>query len=191
MLTQYLTVTSSNVKQVADHISPTADIQEMVIHFKPGPPGEMLLSVPLYWLHCPDSVIAIVLTIENEYPNQYEHDLFVGISDSTALNLFFIVGAKDYEQFPPCYPLPFGDHDDLAYSLVSDGSLVPHTFEMGLQVKYKFGSCKTAQEGGYSNVGIFREKLDMSKPVSIKLYRHNPWAHYYVYAIGIITKENC
>ena len=106
LLTQVLDVTPSNVESLASHISPTADIQETVIHFTPGTSNELILSIPLHWLYgFDDATIRIELGIDNEYPNQYDHDLRVGVSDGTNSNLFYIVDVNNYGSYPPCYPI--------------------------------------------------------------------------------------
>jgi len=45
LLTQVLDVTPSNVRSLADYISPSVYIQETVIHFQPGTSDELLLRL--------------------------------------------------------------------------------------------------------------------------------------------------
>ena len=171
----------NNVESLADHISPTADIQSTVIHFKPGSAGELLLSVPMFWGFFYDSTIVIKLGIDNEYPNKYDHDLRVGVSDGTTSNLFYIVDVHNYNSYPPCYPIV----PNVGQRRV--GGKVPYTFQMTIIPSERYGYCETAQEGGYSNVGVFADKLDPSQTLYVQLIRHDAEENYYINYISIET----
>ena len=105
LLTQVINVLPSNVESVAEYISPTADIREKVIVFGPGHAWEHLLHIPLKGRVCSDSTVVINIGIENEYPNQHNHDLRVGLYDGTRANMFYILDKQDYSGYPPCYPI--------------------------------------------------------------------------------------
>ena len=164
----------SNVKSVAEYISPTADIQEKVIHFGPGDPREHLLRIPLKGRACSDSTIVINVGIENEYPNQHDHDLMVGLADGPNANMFYIVDKQNYNGYPPCYPIT-GHVDTTRVS-----GDVPNTFKIVLIPQEKYGYCETAQEGGYLSSGVFDRLVSMGKKTHILVQRHSPQENYYI-----------
>ena len=182
LLSQVLDVTPSNVKSLAGHISPSADIQETVIHFRPGTSNELLLSIPLLGFSGCDPTIVIELGIDNEYPNKWDHDLRVGVSDGRVSNLFYIVDKNNYHSSPPCYPI-VPNRDDTRVT-----GKVPRTFKMTIVLQEQYGNCETAHDGGYSNVGKFENKLDLSRLLYFQLIRHDAAENYYIRYISIERK---
>ena len=169
-----------NVLIFADIISASADIQNTVIHFGPGTGGEILLQIPLYINRdLAVSTIVITLGIDNEYANNYDSDLKVGVTDGEKKNYFWIPDAGDYCIYSPCFPIVL-DRDD---TLVSGE--VPRTFKMTIDPKFKYGYCETAHDGGYSNVGEFDDKLDVSKDVHFQLIRDESHDEYFIRYISI------
>ena len=152
----------SNVKYLADYISPNVDIQETVIHFKPKT-GEVLLKVPI---ETPDQSIVITLSTNSSHLNKYKATLRISVHDSNGMNSHFIVGAADYDKFPPC------DHEGVESAdnpLVSEGTEAPSTFKFIFLPWERLGYCETAQEGGYTNVGKFRTLLNRNEPLHLEL----------------------
>ena len=164
----------SNVKSVAEYISPTADIQEKVIHFGPGDAWEHLLRIPLKRRVCSDSIIVINVGIENEYPNQHDHDLRVGLADGTNANMFYIIDKINYKDYPPCYP------DTIPVDRTRVSGDVPNTFKIVLIPQEKYGYCETAQEGGYLSSGVFDKLVSMGKKTHILVQRESPQENYYI-----------
>lgn len=180
ILPQVLNVVPQNVESLTDHLSSTADIQDTVIHFGPGTYGELLMSIPLFWGVYPDSTIVIEIGIDNEYANSYDHDLRVGVSDGSNSNLFWIVDKNNYGTSPPCYPIvPERDQ-----TLVSGD--VPRRFKLIVRPDLQYGYCETAQEGGYTNVGVFENKVS-SYPLFVHFLRHDAHEQYYIRYITIET----
>lgn len=176
----------SNVKSIAEFISPSADIQEKVIHFGPGEsPREDLLRVPLRGRACSDSTVVINVGIENEYPNEHHQSLYVGLGDKHAENLFIIVGKKQYDTNPPCYP----DTPNVDDTRVSGD--VPNTFKIVLIPQEMYGYCETAQEGGYLSSGIFEDRVFMDNPY-ILLRRWMTSENYYLRYLTIeVSGRRC
>ena len=71
-----------------------------------------------------------------------------------------------YIRIPPCYFYEVESEDD---TLVSEETKAPSTFKFTLLPWQRLGYCETAQEGGYVNVGKFRDQLDPSKPLYLEL----------------------
>jgi len=181
LLPQVLEVNPQNVLVFADIISDSADIQNTVIHFGPGTGGEILLEIPLYIdsFNLAVSTIVITLGIDNEYANSYDSDLKVGVTDRDGENYFWIPDAGDYCIYSPCFPI-VRERDD---TLVSGE--VPRTFKMTIEPRYKYGYCETAHDGGYSNAGVFDDKLDVFKDVYFRLIRDEPHDEYFIRYISI------
>ena len=124
----------------------------------------------------------IYIGIENEYPNQHNHDLRVGLYDGTRANMFYILDKQDYSGYPPCYPIT----DNVDSTRVSGN--VPNTFKIVVIPKEKYGYCETAQEGGYLSSGVFNELVSMGKNTKILVQRRTPPENYYIryLMIGVI-----
>ena len=72
-----------------------------------------------------------------------------------------------------------GAHDDTPVSI---GTKVPATFKLTFTPFYKYGSCDTAEEGGYINTGRFNTQLDITKPLYLRVERnHAPEQYYFHY----------
>ena len=130
--------------------------------------------------------IVITLGIDNEYPNKYDHDLKVELSDGKESYYFYIVDLKDYPNYPPCYPdVPKRDE-----RRVSCGTEVPTIFKFTVILLDKAGYCETPQEGGYFNVGKFEKYLEHSTLLDLNLYRDDADENYYIRYISIQTANS-
>ena len=156
-------VVPSNVNYYADYISPNVDIQEMVIHFKPKDPAELLLRVPI---ETPDSAIVITLGTDTAYLNSEDVMLKIGLYDSDDINGFFIFDKRLYDHLPPCFPDDTSEGD---YPLVREGTEAPSTFKLTFHPREGLGYCETAQGGGYVSFGKFRYQLNTHKPLYLQL----------------------
>ena len=99
----------------------------------------------------PHATIVITVGLDNSHPNtRTDSDPRIAISDGTNTNMVHIHDLGNYPGLAPCF-LITGTHDN---TLVSSGTKVPATFKLTFTPFYKYGSCETAQEGGYINTGL-------------------------------------
>jgi len=146
---QGLHLTPDNIEYWATFLHSSATVQDRVIHFGTGTTGEKLLEVPLGQID-PHATIVITVGLDNSHPNTpTDTDPHVGISDGTNTNVWWITDLNNYPTYAPCLPSG-GTHDD---TRVSSGTKVPATFKLTFTPFHKYGSCETAQEGGYINTG--------------------------------------
>ena len=167
---QGLHLTPDNIEYWATFLDSSATIQDRVIHFGTGAANEKLLEVPLGQID-PHATIVITFGLDNSHPNtpSTDSDPLIGISDGTNSNVMYITDLSNYGSIPPCRPTS-GTQDG---TLVSSGTKVPATFKLTFTPFYKYGSCETAQEGGYINTGRFNTQLDITKPLYLRVDRDN------------------
>ena len=166
-----------NIESVADYISSQADIYDTFIHFRPGTFG-ILLTIPI---PSPESAIVITLGINNSYPNTHESKPMFRVTEFFRSNSFYIVDAGEYDTSPPCYPVA----EEMDETLVSAGTKVPSTFKLTIIPQERFGYCETAQDGGYMNVGVFPEELNLNMALVFELVRDNSEDQYFIHYISI------
>ena len=172
---QGLHLTPDSIRYLASFLDSSATIQDRVIHFGTGTANEKLLEVPLGQID-PHATIVITFGLDNSHPNTpAESDPLIGISDGTNSNVMYIQDLSNYGSYPPCRPTS-GTHDN---TLVSSGTKVPATFKLTFTPFYKYGSCETAQEGGYINTGRFNTQLDITKPLYLRVDRDQASEEYY------------
>ena len=133
----------------------------------------------------PHATIVITVGLDNSHPNTpTDHDPYIEISDGSNTNLILMVDRSNYND-PPCR-LFNGIHDN---TLVSSGTKVPATFKLTFTPFYKYGSCETAQEGGYINTGRFNTQLDITKPLYLRVERSdaNEQLYYHYFLVEIYS----
>ena len=125
----------------------------------------------------PHATIVITVGLDNSHPNTpaTDTDPYIGISDGTNTNLIIMTDIGNYGIHPPCF-LKDGTHDD---TRVPSGTKVPATLKFTFTPFYKYGSCETAQEGGYINTGRFNTQLDITKPLYLHVQRKEGPEQYY------------
>ena len=168
---QGLHLTPDNIEYWATFLHSSATIQDRVIHFGTGAANEKLLEVPLGQID-PHATIVITVGLNNSHPNTpADSDPRIGISDGTNTNVWWIADLTT----APC-GTSRGTHDD---TRVSSGTKVPATVKLTFTPFYKYGSCETAQEGGYINTGRFNTQLDITKPLYLHVDRGGAHEQYY------------
>ena len=175
---QGLHLTPDNIEYWATFLDSSATIQDRVIHFGSGSRNEKLLEVPLGQID-PHATIVITVGLDNSHPNTpaTDTDPQIGISDGTITNNWWITDSANYATLAPCtISSGSGSHDD---TCVSSGTKVPATFKLTFTPFYKYGSCETAQEGGYINTGRFNTQLDITKPLYFRVDRQDATEEYY------------
>ena len=78
----------------------------------------------------------------------------------------------------------------MAGKVLSTGP-VPDQFTFLFKPAERFGACSSAQQGGYVNVGLFNNQLDLSKGINLAFYRGNERHedYYFYYALVEIFQE--
>lgn len=182
LLTQVIDVLPSTVRYLAEHISPNVEITETLIHFLPGSKWEHLLRIPFKRKFCGNTTVVIRIGIDNEYPNEFDHDMRVGIADGTYANMFYIVDVHNYKKYPPCYPIV-----DIVDKARITGK-VPMSFKMTLNPLQRYGYCETSQDGGFLSAGVFGPQVDMTKG-HLLVQRHSAGEEYFIRYISIEINE--
>ena len=119
-----------------------------------------------------NTTVVIRIGIDNEYPNEFDHDMRVGVYDGTYANMFYIVDVHNYKKYPPCYPIV-----DIVDKARVTGK-VPMSFKMTLNPRERYGYCETSQDGGFLSAGVFGEQVDMTKG-QLLVQRHGAGEEYF------------
>lgn len=171
-----------NVDTVEDlasflHDSAEIDTDSRIIYFGPGAGGEKLMEVPIGRV-CEDNTVVIKVGVVKEYLNTDEdRDPKVGIADESGTHTSFrIQDVNNYRQLSPCHVFSNRVEDN---KLVSEGTIPPATFKFTFHPRDQYAACETAQEGGYSNTGRHRAKLDLTKPLYLHVRRDDSYEDYY------------
>ena len=94
-----------------------------------------------------------------------DSDPHIGLSDGTTVNEFILVDANNYGDFSPCSPFPL----NATHEKTQVPTSTPPYSEVTLtfQPYRSYGTCRTAQNGGYTNAGTFDAQLDITKGLSL------------------------
>ena len=160
-------VIPSTIREHASYIHPQTIIEErdQWIYFPAGKANETLLEIPIGRVGRDDTIVITVGLFKDWY-NQPGVDLDpkVGISDSKGnYNLFEIYDINDYYTVPPCKLIGIRQPN----TLVSEGTKVSATYNLMFFPRDRYGVCKTAQDNGFLQQGLFRDDLDITE-----LYLH-------------------
>ena len=98
-----------------------------------------------------------------------DSDPTIGISDGTTVNEFYVVDATNYANFPPCRHVN-GVHED---TRIPTNTPPYSEVTLTLQPYRRYGTCRTAQNGGYVNAGTFNAQLDITKGLSLVVRRND------------------
>ena len=166
---------TSALEERASYIHPNAFIaplDQWVSFPGPGPEGEKLLEIPIGQV-APADIVVITVGLYAAWYNTPMHDIDprVGISDHEGnYNVIMIRDVNDYDKWPPCML-----YDGIVQEnpLVSDGTQVSATYKLTFSPEHQYGECESPQDDGYRNIGTFVEKLDLTRPLSLSVYRGN------------------
>ena len=113
-------------------------------------------------------------------PKNVDSDPRFGLTDGTAYNEIFLDDKLNYPTAAPCFLDNAVQKNTLIPANTPPFSEVTLTF----QPYRRYGTCHTAQNGGYVNVGTFKSQLDINKDLSLTLRRHSAaevYDFYYFY----------
>ena len=185
-----LHLTADNIQYHATFIDSSVYIQDRVIYVGPGSSSnEKLLEVPIGCC-CIGTHASIIITVglNTTFPNTIDSDLHVGVSDGTNSNLWTIVDKNNYPGTPPC-AIWFGGglYDDTTVSFTTPA---PVTSKLTFTPFYKYGSCETAQEGGYITTARFNAQLDVTNCLFLQVRRHGPREQYAIFYFLVEIVDN-
>ena len=175
-----MTITHENVRSKATFVQTSASISNRMINFRSRSKNEKLLEIPL-GAQCGTDVILVTLGIDKKYQNSRDSDLRISLSDGKTDNMYQTVDIHNYKDHTPCHPLD-AVHDN---RLVARGTKAPSTFKFMFSPHTGNTYCETAQEGGYINSGTFKNKLDVSQPLFLRLSGEDGGENYSIHYINV------
>ena len=172
---QRIFITPNNVHYLANFIDSSATIESRSIRFGRGRAiWDKLLQVPIAAAGELDAHTSIRLTV-GLTPVNGDSDPSIGISDGVNVNRFHIVDTSNYGTHPPCYvPATEGSDEN---NRVTTRRVSPQ-FTILFSPFYKYGTCSSAQDGGYLNVATFNKQVDPTNGLSLVVYRNEAHENY-------------
>ena len=165
-------ITPRYAQKHATFNSTVASFNDTSIYFGPYSIGGKLLEVPLISAgrFARNESIAIQITASMNggmLNSRIDRDPIVGVTDGNTTNLFVV---NDITQYPTA-PCKLASASGTVGKHSSGPVLDQFTFL--LKPAERFGACSTAQQGGYVNVGIFNDQLDLSRGINLVILRGN------------------
>ena len=167
-----ISITPRYAQNHATFISTVVRFNDTSMYFGPYSIEAKLLELPLIsagkFARDKPIAIQITATMNGGMLNSGDRDPILGLTDGNTTNLFVI---NDIIQYPirPCRLL---SASGIPPKVISTGP-VPDQFTFIFKPAERFGACSTAQQGGYVNVGIFNNQLDLSRGINFQIYRDN------------------
>ena len=176
-------ITPRYAQNQATFISTVANFSNTSIYFGTGSITTSLLEVPLIpagrYTRNESITIQITAVIDGAMFNtRNDRDPQVGVTDGSMENAFWILDVNNYPRWAPCHHISASER--LARTFTTGP--VPDQFTFLFKPAERFGACSTAQQGGYVNVGIFNNQLDLSRGIKLQIKRdhtHEDYRFYY------------
>ena len=164
-------------------VDPKISINNKLVHVPAGAFNSRFLTVPLAGPGDLTIDTAIRVTIGLK-PKNTDSDPAFGFTDGTEVNEIILHDKLNYRNCPPCYLSNGVQQNTLVPANTPPFTEVTLTF----QPYRKYGTCHTAQNGGYVNVGTFNAQLDITKGLSLVARRHHATETYdfYYFHVEII-----
>ena len=146
-------------------------MEKRLIHFNSGKlRGEEILRVPLAELGeiKPHYSIRITVAIKPGAPST-DSDPYVGITDGSTTNAFALRDPGNFAGYSPCQPIP-AEQDD---TRIPANSIQASVYVLQFDPFHQYGSCTTANVNGYVNTATFKNKLDLTKKLSLVVNRED------------------
>ena len=175
-------ITPRYAQNQATFISTVTTFNDTGIYFGAGRGHQRLLEVPLIpagRLTRNESIaIQITAVMNGGMLNvQRDRDPIVGITDGSSINVFRITDINNYPRSPPCFPASASGTLSRTFST----GPVPDQFTFLLKPAERFGACSSALHGGYVNVGIFNDQLDLSRGINFQIRKDDSNEDYLFY----------
>ena len=175
-------ITPRYAQNQATFISTVTTFNDTGIYFGAGRGHQRLLEVPLIpagRLTRNESIaIQITAVMNGGMLNvQRDRDPIVGITDGSSINVFRINDINNYPNSPPCFPASASGK----LSKTFNTGPVPDQFTFLLKPAERFGACSSAIHGGYVNVGIFNDQLDLSRGINFQIRKDDSNEDYLFY----------
>ena len=177
-------ITPRYAQNQATFISTLTSFNDTSIYFGPGNGGQRLLEVPLIpagRLTRNESIAIQITAVMNGgmLNTRRDRDPIIGVTDGSTTNLFRIHDIDNYvnQNFAPCILLSASGALPKSFRT----GPVPDQFTFLLRPAERFGACSSAIHGGYANVGIFDDQLDLSRGINLQIRKEDSPEDYLFY----------
>ena len=160
----------------------------------------VLLKVPLVAAGVlqDSTLLTVQITVAHDVTigNTFDSDIRYGISDGSRFVGFEVCDKGDYADNAPCYgvegvpgvSLSSIRHIDHKSFKTSD-SHYPGLFDFTLHLNERWGSCYTANDGGYTKTTQYNNRLKFSKGLSLEVYKSDSGERVGVKYIKVVVVE--
>ena len=135
------------------------------------PPGDIKDSCPL--------TVDITVAHDISIPHGTDSDIKYGVSDGTRFIGFETCDKGNYGSNSPCYGsegLSGSSLTSIQYQPVTpkpSDSFYPGQFLFTLKLDERWGSCYTAHDGGFVRTAGYKNRLMLSKGLTLEVYKSN------------------
>ena len=155
-------MTPNNLRYYASKMDPRVSINSKLMHVPAGTANSRFLTVPLAGPSELTIDTAIRVTIGLK-PKNVDSDPTIGLTDGNVVNEISLLDKTNYVNYSPCYIRDGIQENTLIPRNTPSYSEVTLTF----QPYRRYGTCRTAQNGGYVNAGTFNAQLDITKGLNL------------------------
>ena len=113
-----------------------------------------------------------------------DHDPSFGIGDGTFFNGFTLFDKGNYGSTSPCHFIE-GVRGNNTLENIRRGSgpttssrQYSSTVKIQIRPTEQWGSCDTEHGEGYTNIGTYQRRLNLSKGLYLEMYRHDAYERY-------------
>lgn len=182
-------MTPGNLFDVATYVDSDVSIQNdgKTIHFAAGQPSSLLMTFAVGPV-IQNTAVKVTIGLRSK---SVDSDPLIGITGAgKAINRFYLADTTNYPSNPPC-GVHSSEGSDLGTRVPTDTpgySQVTIVFDPSTQ----YGTCSTAQVGGYVNVAIFNDLVSPLKGLYfVQVYRDDDADEVYDFYYFIIeASEN-
>ena len=187
-------------KWIQDHaaISGLVSANNAVMHFKVGVNHARLLRIPIFQRgQVPEEDIVVYIKVHLRDPPTSDSDLLIGICDGTVCNAIFVSDRGNYRNNACNYgsfnsgPIYTGSQ-----FLGNCGGIpityttYPNEVTLTFYPNEQLGTFHIIPDGGYTTVGSFTKKLDLTQGLFLEMYGDDVNERYLLQYMQVEIKAN-
>ena len=187
-------------KWIQDHaaISGLVSANSTVMHFKVGATLGRLLRIPIFQRgQVPEEDIVVYIKVYLRDPPTSDSDPLIGICDGTVCNAIIVLDSSNY----PKTACQYGSFNSgpiyTSYQFVNNCGGIPITYTtypnevtLTFYPSEQLGTFHIIPDGGYTTVGSFTKKLDLTQGLFLEMYGDHANEQYLLQYMQVEIKAN-
>ena len=187
-------------KWIQDHaaISGLVSATSAVMHFKAGAANARLLRIPIFQKgQVPDVDIVVYIKVYLRNPPTSDSDPLIGICDGTVCNAIYVSDRGNYPK-DACGHGSFNSGPIRTNSQFTGNcggipityATFPNAVTLTFYPSEQLGTFHITPDGGYTTVGSFTKKLDLTQGLFLEMYGGNANEQYLLQYMQVEIKAN-